>query len=138
MLWNGTMKSEIEKIVENLRVNNIYKNSERGNNYEVEKVEWKKSVNWNHTNLILNWNKTFQLDSHWYESHQLKSTQSIQFDKHRINSWFRQYLYNRKYIGIAGTFSGTCFTSICLCECKWPYVTTTWLIGINHNTWSKS
>ena len=46
------MKSEIEKIVENLRVNNIYKNSERGNNYEVEKVEWKKSVNWNHTNSI--------------------------------------------------------------------------------------
>ena len=31
--WHGTMKSESENLVENLRDNKIYKNSERANNF---------------------------------------------------------------------------------------------------------
>ena len=34
----------------------MFKNSERRNNFEVEKVGRNNSVNWNHTDLILNWN----------------------------------------------------------------------------------
>ena len=53
----GIMKSEGENLVENLRRNKIFKNAERKNNSEAEKVGLKNSVNWNQTELILNWNK---------------------------------------------------------------------------------
>ena len=43
--------------MENLRDNNIFKNAERKNNSEVEKVG--RDVNWNLTDLILNDNKKY-------------------------------------------------------------------------------
>ena len=51
------------------------------------------------------------------EKTQHKSTYSKQFEKHRIDPWFSQYLCNRKDIEITGTFgtftsSGTRFTNI--------------------------
>ena len=52
--YHGTIKSESEILVENIRDNKIFKNAERENNFEIEKVGRKNSVNWNHTNSILN------------------------------------------------------------------------------------
>ena len=37
-MWHGTIKSEVKNLVENLRDNNILKNTERKNNFEVEKL----------------------------------------------------------------------------------------------------
>ena len=55
--WHGRMKIKTENLVENIRGNKSFKNDERGNISEVEKVEHKNSVNWNHTELILDKNK---------------------------------------------------------------------------------
>ena len=55
--WHGKMKSESENIVKNLKRRKMFKNTKRKNNSEVEKVGRKKYLIWNHTNLILNWNK---------------------------------------------------------------------------------
>ena len=55
--------------------------------------------------------KIFLLKSRRYKSHQLRSTHSGRFNKHWINAWFRLYLRNRKYIGIAGIFSCTRVTN---------------------------
>ena len=52
-MWHVTMKSESE----NLRGNKIIENAKCENNIEVEKVGHKNSVNWNHTDLIINWNQ---------------------------------------------------------------------------------
>ena len=43
--------------MENLRGNKTFKYAEYKNIFEVERVGRKNSVNWNHTNSILNWNK---------------------------------------------------------------------------------
>ena len=51
------MKSEIENLVENPRGNKNFKNDERKNNFEVEKVGRINSVNCNHTNSIIHWNQ---------------------------------------------------------------------------------
>ena len=59
--WHGTKNSENLNLVENHKVNKNYKNSERKINSEVGKNGRKYSVNWNHTDLILDWN---QNDSH--------------------------------------------------------------------------
>ena len=56
--WYGTTKNEAGKLVENLRDNTVFKNSEHRDNFNVEKVGSKNSVNWNHTKSILNRNKT--------------------------------------------------------------------------------
>ena len=48
------IKSEGENLVENLRDNSIFKNNDREDNYETEKVGRKNSVRWNHIDLILN------------------------------------------------------------------------------------
>ena len=45
--------------MENLKYNTIKKNAECENNFNVEKFGRKNSVNWNHTNSILNWNKKY-------------------------------------------------------------------------------
>ena len=55
--WNGTMKNDTGNLVKNLRDNKIFKNSEHKDNFNVEKLGHKNSINWNHTDLILNWNK---------------------------------------------------------------------------------
>ena len=52
--YHVKIKSEGENLVENLRDNNIFKNNDRKNNYETEKVGRKNSVRWNHIDLILN------------------------------------------------------------------------------------
>ena len=52
-LWHGTMRSESENLVKNYIGNNIFKNAERENNFEVEKLGAKNSENWNHTDSIL-------------------------------------------------------------------------------------
>ena len=58
-LWHIIMESEIENLVGNLRGNKIFKNSERKNNSEFEKVGRQTSVNGNHTDLIINWNQKY-------------------------------------------------------------------------------
>ena len=52
--YHFKIKIEGENLVENLRDNNIFKNNDRENNYETEKVGRKNSVRWNHIDLILN------------------------------------------------------------------------------------
>ena len=48
--WHGKVKNESE----NIRGNKCFKNAERKNNFEVEKVGRKTNVSWNHTNSIIN------------------------------------------------------------------------------------
>ena len=127
LLWHGAEKSESE----NLGGNKIFENAEREDNVEVEKK-------WGHKFYNLE-SQRFRLDSRWSESHQLKSTYSSLFDKHRINEWFSQHLCNRKNIVIAGTFgkytlSGTRSTNIYLWEIKWPSINITWLISRKRDT----
>ena len=55
--------------MENLRGNNIFKNAERKNNSEVEKVGRKNLVNWNCTNSIINWNQKYSDSIHVYPNH---------------------------------------------------------------------
>ena len=57
LAWHDTITSESENLLENLRSNKNFKNTERKNNFKVEKVGCKNSVNWNHTNSIINWTK---------------------------------------------------------------------------------
>ena len=57
--------------MENLRYI-FFKNSERKDNFNVEKFGHEHIVNWNHTNLILNWNK--------------KDSDSIQVDLNHTHS----------------------------------------------------
>ena len=48
LTWHGTMKIKSENTVKKLRDNNIFKNDERKNIFEVEKVGRKNSVIWDH------------------------------------------------------------------------------------------
>ena len=43
--------------MKNFRGNKTFRNYERKNRFEVEIFGHKHSVNWNETNLILNWSK---------------------------------------------------------------------------------
>ena len=72
--------------------------------------------------------KRSRLNSLWSQSYWQESTHSIRFDKHEINPWFSLHLCNRKYIGIADTFSGAHITNIYLWEWNGPSITTVWLI----------
>ena len=45
--------------MENLRDNTIFKNAEHKNNFNIETVWRKISVNWNHTHSILNCNQKY-------------------------------------------------------------------------------
>ena len=59
------MKSEGENLVENFRSNKTFKNAERENNSEAEKVGRKNSVIWNHKisgsiHIDMNHNKSNQ------------------------------------------------------------------------------
>ena len=67
MAWHN--ENEIENLVENIRSNNISKNTECKSNFEVEKVGQKHSVNWNHTDLIINWNKKYSNPIHVDPNH---------------------------------------------------------------------
>ena len=71
---HDTIKYEDENLVENLRDNKNFKNAERKKSSKVEKVGRKNSVNWNHTNSILNWNKKYSKLIHIDTNH----TDSIQ------------------------------------------------------------
>ena len=53
------MKNETGNLVENLRDNTIFKNTECKDNSNVQKFGGKNSVNWNHTNLIINYNQKY-------------------------------------------------------------------------------
>ena len=55
MSWHK--ENETGNPVENLRDNTIFKTAECKDNFNVEKVGCKNSVNCNHAKLILNWNK---------------------------------------------------------------------------------
>ena len=59
LTWHGTIKSECENKVENLRGDNIFKNSERENNSEVEKLGTKFCKLESHRLSIINWNKKY-------------------------------------------------------------------------------
>ena len=65
------MKSKIENLVENLRGNKTLKSAER-KKVEVKKVGRKNSVDWNHTDSILNWDQ--------------KDSDSIHVDMNHTNS----------------------------------------------------
>ena len=107
LLCHGADKSESE----NLRSNKIFENT-----------EWKNKILKLKSSVEKFWSlesQRFWLNSRWSKSHQPKSTYSKQFEKHRIDPWFSQYLCNRKDIDIAGTFDtytyyGTHLTNIYL------------------------
>ena len=63
--WHGEAKSKSE----NTGGNSIFKNSERGNNFEVEKVGRKNSVILNHVDS--NHTNSNHVNSNHYESNQL-------------------------------------------------------------------
>ena len=84
-LWHGKMKSENENLVENLKGNKSFKNAENRNNFKIEKVWRKKSVNWNHTDSILNWNQKYS-DSIHIDSNHTNSNQPIPADLTNIRS----------------------------------------------------
>ena len=75
------MKSESENTVENIRGKTNFKNAERENSFEVEKVGRKSSVNWNHTNSIIYWkhkySKSIHVDLNHTDLNQLNPANSI-------------------------------------------------------------
>ena len=79
------MKNETENLAENLRDNKFSKNTERENNLIVEEVGRKNSVNWNHTDLIPNWNQKYSGSIHIYPNH-TKSNQPIPANPTNIGS----------------------------------------------------
>ena len=58
------MKSEGENLVKKLKGNNIFKNAERKNIFQLENFGRQNAVNWNHPNLILNWNQKYSDSIH--------------------------------------------------------------------------
>ena len=62
--WHGKMKSESKNLVGNLRDKDIFKDAECKNNFEVKKVWREYSVNWNHTDSIINWNQKYSDSIH--------------------------------------------------------------------------
>ena len=56
---NGKIKHGSKNLLENLRGSKGFKNSERENNFKVEKVGGKNSVNWNQTDSILHQNQNY-------------------------------------------------------------------------------
>ena len=128
-LCHGTIKSEGKNLVEKLRGDNIFKNTARQNNSEVE--SWAQKFCKLESQRIDSKleSKIFRLDSRWSESHWIKSNHSRRFEKYCINLWFIWYSCHRKGIDIAGTVYCTHFTNIYLWEYKWPSVTTAWIIS---------
>ena len=63
----------------------FFKNAERENNFEVEKVGHGNSVNWNHTHSILNWNKKYS-DLIHVDLNRTNSIQPIPDDSTNIGS----------------------------------------------------
>ena len=51
------MKIDNKNLVENLRDNKVFKNSERANNFDVGKFG--RNINWNHIDSILNLNQKY-------------------------------------------------------------------------------
>ena len=81
----------------------------------------------------------FWLNLRWYKSRQIYLTHFSQFDKHRINTLFSQYLCNRQDVSIAGTFgtktlSGTRSNNISLWDRNRPSITIAWLISRKRDT----
>ena len=83
------MKSEGEKLVENLRGKNIFKNIER-QKIEIEKVRRKNSINSNHTDSIPNWNKK-DPDSVHVDMNHTNSNQINLSDSTKIGSILDSY-----------------------------------------------
>ena len=55
--------------MENLRYNTILRNTERKNNFNVEKFGHKNDINWNQTNSIINWNQKYSDSIHIDTNH---------------------------------------------------------------------
>ena len=53
------MKSKTRNLVEKLRDNKIIKNAEHKYNFEVENFGHSNCVNFNHTNLVQDWNQKY-------------------------------------------------------------------------------
>ena len=74
-------KREIKNLVENLRDKIIFRNANRENNFNDEKVGFGNSVYWNYTNLILNWSQkdsdSYHLDPNCTDSNQPIPANSI-------------------------------------------------------------
>ena len=68
LTWRCTMKNETGKLVKNLR-DIKFQNVKRQKNFNVEKVGRKNTLNWNHTNLILNWNQKYSDSIHVDTNH---------------------------------------------------------------------
>ena len=77
---HGTIKSESKNLFEKLRGNNIFKNVQHENNFKVENVGCKNSVNWNHIESILYWNQEYSnsihIDPNHTDSNQLNADNS--------------------------------------------------------------
>ena len=79
------MKSESENLVENHRGNEVFKYAERENNFNIKNFGRKNSVNWNHTNLVLNWNQKYSESIHVDPNH-TNLNQPIPVDLKNIGS----------------------------------------------------
>ena len=79
------MKSESENLVENLGDNKIYNNAESKNDSKVEKVGHQNYVNWNLTDLIINWNPKYS-DSIHVDPNHTSSNQPIPANSENIGS----------------------------------------------------
>ena len=79
------MKSESENLVENIRGYKNFKSADRKNKIEVDKFGRKNSVNWNHTDLIINYNKKYSDSIHVGPCH-TDSNQPIPADSTNIGS----------------------------------------------------
>ena len=67
--WHGTMKHEFVNLVEKIRYNTTFKNTECTENSNIEKFWRKNSVIWNHTDYILNLNKKYSISIHVDPNH---------------------------------------------------------------------
>ena len=79
------MKNETGNIVGNLRHKIIFKISEHKTNFSIEKFGRGNSVNWNYTDLILNWSQKYSESIYLHPDHN-KSNQPIPYDLTNIGS----------------------------------------------------